>query len=178
MPQSSYTRVVVAGLLAVSVAASLNVWPVGAAHGQQGRAAVCAVGDTSGSCRLQTSTMMIRSQTCTGGKTACRPVMIHLRKDANHPYDLIVQLPIVPKGSKASGNQLGAGASVSLALDPSGQFALRVTDRQGLRLAVWSPALRLIPPGGYRTLQRLGRHGWLRVNATTVQQPGLYRWIV
>jgi len=56
MPQSSYTRVVVAGLLAVSVAASLNVWPVGAAHGQQSRAAVCAVGDTSGSCRLQTST--------------------------------------------------------------------------------------------------------------------------
>jgi hypothetical protein len=198
MQQSLIPRVAVVAVVAIVAAGSVFTSTAGATLGRQARAAqarmaACAAGDTSGSCRLQSTTVTVDFNACPQ-TASCNATVIQLKKDANHPYGVNIVLPpisgVVPAKQRApkadvftillppatQTKSIQPGYGMGVAEDPSGVFSLQVTDRKGQRVTLWSPPIQMVPPFGYRSLQTLARAGWVRADYYRVQGPGLYRW--
>jgi hypothetical protein len=147
-------------------------------------------GDTSGSCQIVSSNVLIPVNTCSAGETNCAPAVFHQPKDSTHPFGFNIIVPsttngtakpasglfsvIVPKATQLKSIQ--PDSSIQVTETTSGVFLLRVFDSKGHKLAIWAPPLRLVAPAGFTHLQQMTRAGWVNVNPNRVQTPGLYRW--
>jgi hypothetical protein len=164
-------RVTIVAFLVVFLAASMGTRAAGAAPALGAGVSKCKQ-DTTRSEHVDCHGHLVLFLPCSPNGGRCTDDVFRLESDGKVPYNIAGVIPR-PKGPQSLQDFYG----LELAETSSGIFTVQALNRFGAKLKFWSPGLILLRPTGYSKLEMLTLHGWVPANNTSVERPGLYRWV-